>query len=166
MAEDTQKYCIDSSALIALRDLDMDVFQGIWDTLSELAAKGVIHAPHEVLREVSKIDDVVAKWAKANKRMFFDPDQALADKVVEVQKSFQFFDPERGTPIADPFLVAHGALHGCGVITQELSRKPQESKAKIPDACKHFGVRVMNLSEFFREQGWTFIGQKSAATVH
>jgi len=154
-----QKYCIDSSSLIELRSLDTDVFSGIWDALSDAVERGILHAPHEVFRELDHVDDVTARWAKSKKAMFFNPDQAQLDKLAEIQGKFEFYDPEAGSPKADPFLIAHGALTGCKVITQE-TRAGKKAKVKIPDACDHFGVKFITLSDFFREQGWTFIGKQ------
>jgi hypothetical protein len=161
MSEDNikTKYCLDSSALLELRSLDKDVFKGIWDVLDELVEKDIVHAPREVFREVTRFDSTTAAWAKTRQRMFFTPNQELMDMVVKVQEKFKFFDPDFDWPKADPFLVAHATLKGCKVVTQETPKK-KDGQVKIPDACKHFGAEVINLSEFFREQGWTFIGKK------
>lgn len=155
-----QTYCFDTSALVSLRALDTDVFSGIWGVLSEAVKSGLIHAPHEVLREITGIDDTVGNWAKKHKTMFFTPDQELVDKVSEVQKKHRFYDPESLTPKADPFLIAHAILKSCKVVTLEKPRKPGELKTRIPEVCAMFGVPVITLSDFFREQGWTFVGQK------
>lgn len=165
MTDFNQKYCIDTSSLLELRALDADVFSGVWDALSDCAQRGVIHAPHEVLREVTRHDDVVARWAKSKKEMFFYPDQALLDNLTKVQSAFKFYDPESAEPIADPFLVAHGMQCGCAVITQEKPSLPGRSKPKIPDACLHFDVRFVTISEFFREQELVFVTQKSSSNI-
>ena len=162
MADEKQKYCIDSSSLIELRALDTDVFGGIWDALGQMVTEGILHAPREVLREVTKVDDTTAQWAKGRRDMFLEPDQEWVDKVTDVQAEFKFFDEESEAPKADPFLVAHGILHGCTIITQEKPAADVKSKAKIPNACERYGVRVLTLSEFFREQGWTFIAKRSS----
>lgn len=163
MAEAKHTYCIDSSSLLELRALDSDVFHGIWEVLADAVAAGILHAPHEVLREVTKYDTTTASWAKAHKAMFVIPNQALVDKVVEVQDKFSFFDPETDEPKADPFLVAHAILTGCTVVTQERAAG-KSSKVKIPDACTHFGAKSITLSEFFREQGWTFVGSRKVTS--
>lgn len=157
------KYCIDSSSLIELRSLEADVFPGIWDVLSDAVDSGILHAPHEVFRELDRVDDVTARWAKSKKSMFFNPDQTQLDKLIEVQDQFRFYDPESDDPKADPFLVAHAVITGCTVVTQEVSGQGKKGKAKIPDACDHFGVKYITLSEFFREQGWTFVGSRQPA---
>ncbi len=160
MAPDNQKYCIDTSALLDLRPLDPDVFSGVWSALSDLGRQGILHAPSEVFRELSKTDDIVFDWAKKNKGIFFDPNQALVDKVILVQEKFKFYDIESEKPAADPFLVAHGIISGCTVVTNEKEVGPDSKKIKIPNACKHFGVKFLTLSEFFRELGISFVSQK------
>lgn len=160
MVDVSKKYCIDSSSLLELRALDQDVFRGVWAALGQMVNEGILHAPREVLREVTKFDTATAAWAKTRKDMFLEPDQLWLDKVVEVQSEFRFFDEESDEPKADPFLVAHGVLVGCAVITQEKPARDIKSKAKIPDACGKYNVRVITLSEFFREQGWSFTGER------
>ena len=154
-------YCIDSSALLELRSLDADVFKGIWEVLDDLVLSGSIHAPKEVLREVAHLDSATARWAKSKSGFFLIPDQSLLDKVTEVQSKFKFFDPEIDKPKADPFLVAHSILTGCTIVTQETFNKKCNAGPKIPEACTHFGCKYINLSELFREQGWTFVSKKS-----
>ncbi len=160
MPDQEKKYCLDSSALLELRSLDHDVFKGIWEVLNDLASRGIIHAPREVLREVTHYDTATAQWATSKKSIFFEPDQTMLNKVVEIQKEFTFFDIDSDLPKADPFLVAHSVITGCTIVTQEVPNKRGRSEVKIPDACQRFGGRVISLSEFFREQGWTFVPQK------
>ena len=158
MTGEERRYCIDASFLIDLGVFDPDIFGGVWNFLSDLATKDIIHAPHEVLREVLDNDnDAAAAWVKKHRGIFFDPDDVIAKKVSEVQDKYRFYDPLTAEhPSADPFLVAHGIITGCTVVHQEKPIRPPKTKAKIPDACAYFKVRDLSLNEFFRERGVTF----------
>ena len=59
----------------------------------------------------------------------------------------------KGLPVADPFLVARGALQDASVVTEE-TLKP--NAAKVPNVCEHFGVRSTNVQGFLVEVGWRF----------
>jgi hypothetical protein len=59
----------------------------------------------------------------------------------------------KGSPVADPFLVARGALLGANFVTEE-ALKP--NAAKLPNVCEHFGVRSTNVQGFLVEVGWRF----------
>lgn len=59
----------------------------------------------------------------------------------------------KGTPVADPFVVAAGKVNKAVVVTQE---KLKRNAAKIPNACQHFHVPCINLETFMTKQGWTF----------
>jgi hypothetical protein len=59
----------------------------------------------------------------------------------------------RGSPVADPFLVARAKLIGACVVTEE---KFKPNAPKIPNVCQHFDVECMDMQGFLREAGWTF----------
>ncbi len=59
----------------------------------------------------------------------------------------------KGTPVADPFVVASGKVNKAVVVTQE-QLKP--NAAKIPNACQYFHAPCINLETFMTKQGWTF----------
>jgi hypothetical protein len=59
----------------------------------------------------------------------------------------------RGTPVADPFVIARAAVLG-GTVVSEESFKPNAQK--IPNVCQHFGIPCIKLGDFLRTQRWTF----------
>ncbi|MFY9611452.1 MAG: DUF4411 family protein [Blastocatellia bacterium] len=59
----------------------------------------------------------------------------------------------KGTPVADPFVIAAAAVRGGTVVTQE---QPKPNAAKIPNVCDHFGVAWTDLEGFMNQQNWTF----------
>jgi hypothetical protein len=62
-------------------------------------------------------------------------------------------DLKKGRGQADPFVVALARVRGATVVTEEHA-KP--TAPKIPDACRRFGIRCINLLEFIREMRWKF----------
>lgn len=68
----------------------------------------------------------------------------------------------KGTPVADPFVIACAKVNQATVVTEEgwqrggksLVLKP--NAAKIPNVCAHFKIPCIDLEEFMHQQGWTF----------
>ena len=59
----------------------------------------------------------------------------------------------KGTPVADPFVIAAAYIRNGQVVTQE-GRKP--NAAKIPNVCAHFDIKCLNLEGLMEKEGWTF----------
>ncbi len=56
---------------------------------------------------------------------------------------------EAGQNESDPYLIALGMVRGCKVITTEAKGKPN----RIPMVAAKYGVRAIDLYEFFDERG-------------
>ena len=53
---------------------------------------------------------------------------------------------------ADPWITAQAAIDNGTVVTRE-EPAPTSHEPKIPDLCKHFDVKVINLSEIMKTLG-------------
>jgi len=59
----------------------------------------------------------------------------------------------RGTPVADPFVIASAkARQGC-VVTEEES-KP--NSAMIPNVCEYFEIDCVHVEGFMEREDWSF----------
>jgi len=146
-------YCIDTSALIDLHTnhYPPDIFPGLWNDLESLVDQGLLIAPDEVFREICVKDDELAKWGKANRKMFTPLDDDQIREVYSILEKFPgLVDLNKTIPEADPFLIA---LAKCRAWTVVTSEKPNNSpvRPKIPNVCKGLNVRWIKLLEFFRE---------------
>src|SRR6267142_7267301 len=134
--------CIDTCSFIALRHYPRDLFEPLWSFMEELMDKGRLIAPHEVLRELSKQDDEIFKWAKAQKAAFIDLDGDQGAVLNEVLSAFPALAAAMKTsPHADPIVVSLALLHTrrdaknpCTVVTEEKLRG--EGSHKVPNVCK------------------------------
>ena len=59
----------------------------------------------------------------------------------------------RGSPVADPFVIACAQVRKGTVVTEE-NYKP--NAAKIPNVCEYFKIPCVNLERFMQEQKWEF----------
>jgi len=163
-------YVFDTSSIRSLQHFYPRVFRSIWDRLDELADRQELRSTREVFNELERqaVSDEVLNWAKLRKKIFATPAGPELEFVAEIfrVKHFQGLigtqQRLKGTPVADPFVIACAKVHGGTVVTEEgwqrgrvpLTQKP--NAAKIPNVCAHFGIPCIDLEEFMHRQGWSF----------
>jgi len=136
-------------------------FPSLWTGLEELIDEGVILSTREVYNELQAYNDTdyIQTWSEDHKEIFVTPSNEELEFVARVfhVEHFRTLISQkatlRGTPVADPFVVAAAAIKGRIVVTQE-SIKP--NAAKVPNVCEHFGIGCIKLEEFMGQQGWNF----------
>lgn len=154
-------YVFDTSSIRSLQHFYPSVFKTIWDGLDSLIQQKTLISPREVWNELERqnISDDVLAWAKQSKRIFTTPSSVELQFVAQIFqiKHFQNLIGEqqrlKGTPVADPFVIACAKIKGGTVVTEE-QLKP--NAAKIPSVCAHFNVSCIDLERFMQQQGWKF----------
>lgn len=161
-------YCIDTSALIDLDRLyPKEVFPSLWEKyVVEIVDEGRLISPHEVRKELERKDDELWNWIKSNcKELFIRDNQLVINRVVELQNTFErWIDPENPLRnMADPFVVAL-ALEAPNifpdVITEDIMVITHEEftgnldKCRMPDICKHLGLKTGRLIRLFKNEKW------------
>lgn len=154
-------YVFDTSSIRSLQHFYPSVFKTIWDGLDGLVQQQNLISTREVWNELGRQNvsaDVLA-WAKQNKQIFTTPNAAELQFVAQIFQiqHFQSLIGEqqrlKGTPVADPFVIACAKIKGGTVVTEE-QLKP--NAAKIPNVCAHFNVPCIDLERFMQQQGWAF----------
>lgn len=154
-------YVFDTSSIRSLQHFYPSVFKTIWDGLDGLVQQKNLISTREVWNELGRQNvsaDVLA-WAKQNKQIFTTPNAAELQFVAQIFQiqHFQSLIGEqqrlKGTPVADPFVIACAKIKGGTVVTEE-QLKP--NAAKIPNVCAHFNVPCIDLERFMQQQGWAF----------
>ena len=154
-------YVFDTSSLIVLNNYYPDTFKLLWSGMGALVSRGEIISTREVLKEIQTFTDrvFILQWAKDHKAIFTKPTNP---KLVFVQDIFAvphfqaLIDQKallRGTPVADPFVIAAAAVREGTVVTQEVLKK---HAAKIPNVGEYFKIPCINLEEFMKSQNWSF----------
>jgi hypothetical protein len=155
------KYVFDSDSLINLfRHYYTERFPTLWEKFDALVSGGKFISVREVYNEIGSNEDLLAIWAKEQKKILF-----LESTVEELQFVGEIFQVRhfqamirkrerlRGKPVADPFVIAKAKISGAYVVTQE---ELKENAAKIPNVCKHFEIPCINLEGFMEKENWTF----------
>ncbi len=154
-------YVADTSSLIVLKNYYRTTFPSLWSGLEQMVANGTLVSTREVFNELHAYNDAdyVQVWAKANNTIFATPtneELQFVASIFQVQHFHALIGSRqtlKGTPVADPFVIAAAAIKNATVVTQERL-KPHA--AKIPNVCEHFGISYIDLEGFMTAQNWNF----------
>lgn len=98
-------------------------------------------------------------WLREHRSMFLTPGPEETAFVAEIFKVIHFRalvgekQRLRGSPVADPFLVACAKVRNGCVVTEE-AKKP--NAAKVPNVCEHFDIECTNVEGFLARNDWQF----------
>lgn len=148
-------YIIDMSSLKELHDrYPKNLFPSIWKRIIEIMQEGQLYSHIEVLREIKQTiypTDKLLKWSSKNKKLFIGIDECQINQIPQIQalynSSYWQNEINRPGPWADPYLIAIAICEQGIIITQENKTKTN----RIPPIALHFGIRSLNLLEFFQE---------------
>ena len=155
-------YVFDNSSLSNLKHFYPEVFKSVWFGLDDLIEKGNLISTREVWRELQNGNPTghVNEWLKERKHIFKTPTNEELQFVAEIFKIKHFQSligrqqQLKGTPVADPFVIACAKVKENGVVVTEESFKNND--AKIPNVCQHFDIPCINLKDFMQQQDWAF----------
>ena len=127
----------------------------VWAGREEMIEAGDLISTREVFNELEQFNDdsSISDWAKSFQSIFATPandELAFIAKIFQVSHFAALVSAKsilKGTPVADPFVIATAAVKGGTVVTQE-GLKP--NAAKIPNVSDHFGIPRANLEGFMR----------------
>ncbi len=154
-------FIVDTSSFSVFRNYYPSAFPSFWEGVNALVEDGTIRSVKEVFNELQNDNRVafIQEWASEHRGIFFTPTQAEIEavKAILAIPHFQAVIDKRsllkGTPVADPFIVASARVNDAVVITEESMRP---NAAKIPNICDHFAVECHNLEWLIEQQGWKF----------
>jgi hypothetical protein len=161
------RYAVDNDVLITLmryHPIDKPAYQAIWGEIEALIKQKDIFSSmvvyDDIMRYLGK-DDRLKKWAKSHKKSFFIPTGQEVFKIAQdVARNFpDLLDKKKlqtGEPDADPFLIALAKSEGAIIITQERKDLPN----KIPMVASHYGLKSIDLYEFFEERKLKFVKEQ------
>ena len=153
-------YVFDTNSFSEMSSYFPDVFPAFWARFDQAVTAGEITSTREVLRELNNVSqNHVLDWCNLNKAIFAMPDAtetAFIPRIFAVRHFQQLIGTKqllRGTPVADPFIIARAKVLGGTVVSEE---SPKPNAPNIPAVCQHFGVPCMKLGDFMRAKRWTF----------
>lgn len=153
-------YLLDTNIFIRCKnEMPIDIFQGFWQCLAELAQNGQIFSSVKVKEEIDKGNDELKQWCIDKlPRGFFLPFDAFDDysrlmRWANSSKVFTMAAKQEFATVADAYLVATAAAKGMKVVSFETSDPFCKKRVKIPDACLAVGVACCSLTDLLHELG-------------
>jgi len=145
-------YCIDTSALINLKNFPQDIFPTIWQKIEELAKNEQLISPIEVYREVDQVKDSIYKWCSKHKSIFIDPDSGQISNLPKIKQHYDEHhwnvQIQKTGAWADPWVIALGTSVK-GIVVADESME----KTKIPYICQQINVKCIDKFGLFQELG-------------
>jgi hypothetical protein len=154
-------YVFDTSSFIVISHYFPDRFPSFWNYLSEYVTNGKIISVKEVFNELDTnySRQHLREWIKINRSIFRVPEEmemAFITQIFSIQH-FQYLVTQKqllkGTPVADPFIIASAKINDACVVTEEEKKK---NASRIPNVCEYFGIECTNLEGFMEKENWEF----------
>ncbi|MBS0236132.1 MAG: DUF4411 family protein [Proteobacteria bacterium] len=152
-------YIFDTASFADLFRFYPKRFPSLWREFNSLVEASKIISVKEVLKEIKGRNDSLCEWAIKNSQLFQEPSTEEAIFVSEIfqapnfQQSLEAKKLLKGGAFADPFVIAKAKILSGTVVTQE---KLKPNSSKIPNICRHFGVKCIDLEALMEEEGWEF----------
>ncbi len=154
-------YSLDSNALIEPwnKYYSIQLCPEYWEILDRLGKEGRIFCTEEVKREIEKVDDGLKSWLSKRPHLVKSISNEVQQKLREILVSFpNIISVGADRSMADPWVIAHAFVTNATVVSKEYAvpERQKDSRIKIPDVCRHFGVPCINDLQFVNEVGIKF----------
>lgn len=141
-----RRYCIDTSSVVALkRNYPRKSLRPLWDLLEQLADDDRLIAPHEVFRELDRVEDEMKAWAKTRSSIFVPIDAEQGNALKEIQTEFPGLSAAaKQGPHADPWCLALSLVRtraGEDIYLINEEKDTVTKSDKIPYVARHFKVQ-------------------------
>ena len=154
-------YVFDTNSFIVLGHYFPERFPSFWERFDELVCSGGVISVREVRRELDHraTRQHLVDWIAGNKRIFLLPSPEETEFVSDIfavphfQQLVRQEQRLKGTPVADPFVIAAAKLRGACVVTEESKKR---NAARIPNVCEYFEIDCTNLQGMMEREGWRF----------
>jgi hypothetical protein len=160
-------YWLDSDVLVYAKDhiapLGYEEFSGFWKLVERNIETGVVKITKRNYQEITEgreTEDELAKWLKIRKGngVCVPPNKEVQESAAKiatyVYSSDQYYARYRTkwSNGADAWLIAQASVDSGIVVTREVAQ-PECHQPKIPDLCKQFDVKYINLIELMKTLG-------------
>lgn len=151
------RYCIDTSACIEAytRVYPASVFGGLWAQVEQAIDAGIIVSPPQVLIELRRQEDDLARWITKRKGIVRAPDLDAAAFMKQIAADFPAWTTtESADNMADPWVVSVAKSFRLIVVSAE--RGGSEKNPKIPLVCSKYSIPHRRFIDLIVAEGWTF----------
>ncbi|NLJ70232.1 MAG: DUF4411 family protein [Clostridiaceae bacterium] len=155
------KYLLDSNIFITAfrQHYPIDLMPAFWEKMkTDIAPKSIIISA--VYKELKDGQDALFDWICQNENFF----TVLGDPPLEVIESFKIIinyveknkqynraAKDVFAKVADPWLCAYGMTFDYCIVTYEIYEPRSKKKIQIPNICKEFNIKYLDMIDFLRE---------------
>lgn len=157
-----RRYCLDTNAFVEPwnKYYSIKLCPQYWEILDRLGQQGIVFCADQVKREIEKVDDGLKKWLGARPHLVRQEAEEVQQKVRTILEKFpSLIAVGANRSMADPWVIAHAMVENAVVVSKEYvaTKNQKNSRVKIPDVCRHFGVLCISDFEFVDEIGVKFM---------
>lgn len=154
-------YVFDTNSFIVIGHYFPEQFPSFWARFDEYVVHGQIVSVREVFNELDGQGNKVhlLEWVRIHRDIFCIPNEdemAFVNQIFAVPH-FQYLVTQKqrlkGTPVADPFVIASAMVRKGCVVTEEDKK---EHASRIPNICEHFGIDCTDVKGFMAMEGFRF----------
>jgi hypothetical protein len=154
-------FVFDTNSLCVLGNYYPARFPTFWERFEDAVLSGEVLSVREVYNELQQLNRKgwLLNWFEEHRDLFLLPTPQEAEFVAEIFRvpHFRMLVGEKqrlkGTPVADPFVIACAYARNGSVISEEVF-KP--NAAKIPNVCQHFGIDYTDVEGYLARMNWQF----------
>ena len=160
-------FVLDTNTLIEAnnRYYGFDICPGFWFTLLEQHNSGRLHSIDRVKTELLRQEDDLPVWVRDQAPATFFHPTATPETVEKYSQlmTWAFAHPaffpgakNEFATNADAWLIAHAAVNGLVVVTQEQYSATAKRRIMIPNVCLEFNVECVDTYSMLRDLGVSF----------
>jgi len=159
-------FCFDTSAFVDVHRHLVRLIPQLYPELDKLFNSGRLISHKIVFQEIttrSKKPDSLTKWILPKEAFFKDislQQTLLVSEIVQQFPALIHYNKEKDD--ADPWLIAlvleqrstpnlFSNLQDFAIVSNESALIPN----RLPDACKHYSIKHLDLPDFFKANGWS-----------
>lgn len=151
------RYCIDTSAWIDAynRTYPARVFGALWERVEQAIEEGIIVVPPQVITELRRQEDDLAKWITKRQKIVREPDMDAIAFNTQIAADFPAWTTLESTEnMADPWVISVAKSFRLIVISNE--RGGSDQNPRIPSVCKKYHISHQTFIGVIVAEGWTF----------
>ena len=157
-------YALDTNSISQIyRFYYRSIFPSFWERFYDLVRYGRASSVEEARAELMgrpELGAAVQDLEQLNPDFFSVPtasEQQFMQRIFAVPHFRDLVGRQarlKGTPTADPYLIAKAGVRvGSCVVTEEVFRP---NAARIPNVCCYFKIPCINLQQLMEREGWQF----------
>ena len=152
--EPPYKYIIDTSSILTQKENGVHrrrVYKSQWKQIDQYITDQMIVTCSEIADEIK--DEEIIQWMKKIACVILPIDAEIQQYVKKIVNEHpDMLDFVNCKSSGDVFLIATAMKYKLTVITEENPDK----KNKIPQICKSYGIKALNITELCDTENWEF----------